>query len=276
VRIVEAEAAFAKEYADSLGLPEDTEFAGEAEGEEEIDTVEKWFADLEDTAERALKEGRRCLYLVDSLDALSDKAEQEADFTDATYGTQKAKALSKLFRKLVKKLARCHVTLIIVSQIRDKIGVTFGKKTQRAGGRGMDFYASQVVWLAHISRLSKTRGGQKRDYGIRVKAKCEKNKIGRPFRECEFDIEWDYGVEDLKSNVRWLLEVKEVDGLFDSLADAKAFLKGVDALDEEAYWEETTKVADEVKRVWRDIETRFAPKRNKRARPGRMEQEAEA
>jgi len=103
-------------------------------------------------------------------------------------------------------------TLFIISQVRDNIGATFGKKHIRSGGKALNFYTHQVSWLAEIEKLKKTFKGDTRTYGIRVRAKIERNKTAKPFREAEFIILFDYGVDDIGSNLAWLYgpEVKKL------------------------------------------------------------------
>lgn len=262
VRYCEAEAAFDKLYAAELGLPvESVEFA------EGILTVEELFEDLERCLD-TLK-GRPCLYIVDSLDALSDKAEQERSINDGSYGAAKAKKLGELFRRLVKKMEQSRLCLIVISQIRDKIGVTFGETKMRSGGHALDFYASQVVWLADTGKLKKTAATIERVIGINVLAKNKKNKIGLPFRDCEFPILFGYGTDDVISMVEWLMKTK-----------GEAVLDQFDVpnLNKSRYKSTLAKLRDEggpvmrdlrikmqkvTVQAWRDIENSFLPKSKK-------------
>ena len=200
---LEAEAAFDEEYADRLGIP-----VSQIEFEYELDTVEQFFKKLESLCKELEPTKKPALVVLDSLDALSDAAELERGIDDGSYGAGKAKKMSELFRRLVRQIKRTRICLLIISQVRDNIGVTFGKKYSRSGGRALDFYASQVIYLAHLKQLSMTRRGVKRAYGICIKAKCDKNKIGLPFRECEFEIHFGYGIQDLKSCEEFLSTIK--------------------------------------------------------------------
>ena len=202
MRYTEAEAAFDKLYAQRIGLPlERVEFP------EDIFTVEDVFKDMKTFIERCAAQNRPGLYILDSLDALSDDAELKGEVDKASYGMQKAKRMSQLFRQLVKKIYNAKVTFIIVSQLRDKVGVSYGEKDTRAGGRSLDFYASWVIWLYHVGQIKRTVNGIERVVGVRIKAKCKKNKCGPPFRECEFPVVFDYGIDDVESMADWLVEV---------------------------------------------------------------------
>lgn len=210
VLYVEAEASFDKDYAAALGLPvERVTFA------EDIGTVEGLFTKLGDFIGYDLtkdKEDRRKttardkpgLVVVDSLDALSDEAEAGRAIDQGSYGASKARKMSELFRRLVRELAKTRTCTMIISQVRDNIGITFGKKHTRSGGRALDFYASQALWLAHIRTLRKVVDKQDRAVGVTIKAKCEKNKISIPFRECELDVRFGYGIEDIGANLAFL------------------------------------------------------------------------
>lgn len=200
VRYREAEAAFDKSYAEALGMPiHRIDF-----GDKPLETVEDLFEDITYYCERATGPE---LYICDSLDALSDRAELGRDINEGTYGAQKAKQLSQLFRRLTRVMAKSQMTLIIVSQIRDKMNIRFGKKVSRTGGRALDFYASQVVYLQQIKTLSKTIKKIKRPIGIKILAKCDKNKVSLPFRQATYPIIFGYGVDDRQACIDFLKEI---------------------------------------------------------------------
>jgi len=155
MRYAEAEGAFDTAYAQQLGFPPEVQRPPEL-----INTVEDFYNDLETFAEEGIKSKLPSLYILDSLDALSDAAEIERKFDNpSTYGTQKAKKMSELFRKLIKPLYESKCTLGIISQVRDNIGVSFGNDETRSGGRALDFYASQIVWTTNIGQIKKTIAG---------------------------------------------------------------------------------------------------------------------
>ncbi len=195
----EGEAAFDKEYASKLGLPVDKIDFKESE------TVEEWYESLE--KEVGIPQNKRkdfTIYVLDSLDALVSEEEMEQDFNKAGFGMSKQKQMSKLFRRLVRKLRTNNILLIIISQLRDKIGVTFGETKTRAGGRALDFYASQILWLYEKGKIKKGN----LPVGLEIKAKVKKNKLWRPFREVNFSVLFEYGIDDLGSNVDFLKENK--------------------------------------------------------------------
>jgi recombination protein RecA len=205
IRYKEAEAAFDKNYARVLGAPLDR-----MEFEEEFDTVEELEKDVTDFCARVTKKRVPGLYIVDSLDALSDKAELKRDIEKGTYGASKAKLMSEFFRRNKRKLQKAKVTLVIVSQVRDKINVAFGRKWSRSGGKALDFYASQVVYLAEVKKLYRTVRGVRRAYGVVIRAKITKNKVGIPFREVEFSLIFGYGIDDVLASLAWLKSVEEL------------------------------------------------------------------
>lgn len=255
IRYTETEAAFDEGYAEALGMP--TGCVDFATG---IRTVEEFFEDLEKT----LKElnGRPGLYILDSLDALSDKAEQERKIDDGSYGGSKPKKLGELFRRMVKQIEESRLLLVVISQIRDKIGVTFGERHTRSGGKALDFYASHIIWLHELQKLKRTISNVERVYGISIRAKCKKNKVGLPFRECDMPIIFGYGVDDLTAGVEWLLEIKR-DDLVAELGMSKAGYKvrinnlrskgGAEAA------ELRSRIASVVRSEWEKIETSFLP-----------------
>lgn len=231
IRYREAESAFDPAYASALGFPTEKVDFGDP-----IETIEDVFEDLE-----AVIKGARTpeLYIVDSLDALSDRAEMERDINKGSYGAAKAKKLSELFRRQVRGLAEKDITLLVISQIRDNIDAgMFGKKHMRSGGKALDFYASQIAWLTQIEKLKRTVKGITRVTGTKVKAVLEKNKIALPYREAEFQILFGYGIDDYAASSEFL---KKAGVEFDKDAD----------------------LAPLVNSLWYEIEERFLPKEQK-------------
>jgi recombination protein RecA len=256
----EAEAAFDKDYAAALGMPiEDVSFI---EDDDEFDTVEDFYEDLDSILDK-LKPGQPALYILDSLDALSDRAELARKIDEGSYGTGKAKQMSQLFRRLIRKIKKKNVCVIIISQIRANIGAMFGDKHSRSGGAALDFYASQVVKLAHLKNIVSVSGGQKRTTGIRIKAKCTKNKIGQAQRSCEFVIRFGFGVESYTAGMSFLIEAKRTKELGLSIDAAKDMMDDAQEWNDECYHKESARLDEAVKKVWWDIERSFLPTRKK-------------
>lgn len=237
IKYREAEAAFLHEYAAALGMPvQRVDF-----GKSPLETVEDLFNDLDTTISRT-RRTQPTLYIVDSLDALSDRDEMEQEIDKGSYGAKKAKTLSQMFRRLTKPMAAARITLMIISQIRDSF-VRFGRPTTRTGGRALDFYASQCVWLQQLGMVDRTITKIKRPIGVNIRAKVEKNKVGLPFREAQFQIRFGYGIEDQKACRDWL-----------ELVGYK--------LPKETGPKELRRITEQ---EWYRIETTFLPKRRKYA-----------
>jgi len=256
----EAESAFDKPYAQALGMPVDIiNFVGEDDPKND-NTVEYTFEKITEKIAELRISKRPALWITDSLDALSDRAEKARDIDEGSYGMGKQKKMSEMFRRLISEMNEVNLTLFIVSQIRDKIGAMFGEKKSRTGGKALDFYASQVLWLAEIKKLRKTIRGVKRVYGIQVKAQCKKNKVGLPFRDCEFPTIFGYGVDDLTASLEWLDQVK-------ALSELNITKKDIPKIVKENMAERDTDFVDEVnalvREVWSDIEVSFLPKGKK-------------
>lgn len=245
IRYNEAEAAFDEAYAEALGMPKGVvDFTGmviSAEDEEKLaafkaiatdrdaaererakaeasikrleakgvgrptNTVESLHDDIVHTLDN--NKGRPILYIIDSLDALSDEAEQDRGIGESSYGGSKPKKMGEMFRRLVDRMEAQEMLLVVISQLRDKLNVTFGEKQTRSGGRALDFYASHIVWLAETGKIKKTMAKVDRIIGVNVRARVKKNKVGLPFRECAYPILFGYGVDDLTAGVEWLIEV---------------------------------------------------------------------
>jgi len=237
----EVESAFDNDYAEALGMPiSRIDF-----GDDQLDTVEDFFEDMQRVI--AKSKGIPSLYVLDSLDALSDRAEMARDIDKGTYGANKPKQLSEMFRRLVRQMQRANVTLIVISQVRSKIGISFGRNTTRSGGRALDFYSSQVLYLQHLGQIAKTIKGIKRPTGIKVRGKIDKNKVALPLREAGFSILFGYGVNDRAACIEWLKQNK-------SPVPKKLIPK--------------TKLAELHKKVedrWWEIESSFLPTKRKYA-----------
>lgn len=253
IRYVEAEAAFDMEYAAALGLPVDV-----VELEDGIDTVEALYNDLEKTINES-KNDQPTLYIIDSLDALSDASEQKRDIEDKDYNRKPAQ-LSILFRKLTKKMASANVTMIIVSQVRENIGVTFGEKYRRSGGKALDFYASIVLWLAHTGQVKKTKNKQERVVGVDIRTNCKKNKVSMPFRKSDIRITFGYGVDDFESNLMFLESIKADMG---SLAEPKILRQRVPKMSGEEFLKTRRELDRLARQYWYDLEEAFLPKQAK-------------
>ena len=258
----EAEAAFDEDYAASLGLPIDRVDFGEDGLGTQWETVEDIYEDLKECCDLCIKEGVPGFYVIDSLDALSSRAELERAIDEGSYGMEKQKQLGQLFRRLVRKIKEARICLLVISQVREKIGISFGDKYRRSGGKALDFYASQVVYLSHMKTLKRTIKGAERAYGIRIKAKCTKNKISLPFRECEFSLRFGYGIDELPAAIEWLEQVKQSKDLLDG-ESAKSFIERVDKLPRKEFNTEMKRVRKHFKKVWNEIESRFVPERSK-------------
>jgi len=182
-------------------------------------TAEQWGRDL---FRRLLshKKGECFLGILDSIDSLGTEGGQARLATsvtsdkpmEGTYGTgvERAKYFSSdLFNNLCSEMQGKDFTLILVSQVRDKINAgMFEKKQYRAGGKALDFYTHQVAWLASAGKLKSEYEKQKRIYGVTIRAFFDRSKVAPPFREAKVDILFDYGLDDIGSMVEFLSSAK--------------------------------------------------------------------
>lgn len=159
------------------------------------------------------------IYVLDSLDALTTDEELEKQYKKAllaakdpdqikelkgSYNTEKAKILGQILRMIKGELARTRSTLIIVQQLRQKIGVTFGRKTTTSGGNAPFYYSSHQVWLSRLEKIT----SKDRKIGSRVKAEVVKNKLTGKERIVDFKVYNDYGVDDISACVDFLIKEK--------------------------------------------------------------------
>jgi len=185
-------------------------------------TIEDFGRNLKSAISEA--KGNPLIYVLDSLDSISSEDEiarfmanmdkkakktkatddDEEDKKKGSYNLERQIYLSQFFRIYVVNNMKDNVTLIIISQVRTNIGVMFGEKLYRTGGKALDFYTHQVCWLREKEKMTRQHLGHKRVYGIRVAARIKRNKVAKPFREADFTILFDYGVDDLGSMLDFL------------------------------------------------------------------------
>lgn len=247
VRYCEAEAAFDLDYGRVVGMPNGlTPVSG-------VETVEAVYEDLELFLTQ-VNPDYPSLYVLDSLDALSDAAEMEREIDKGSYGATKARKLSEMFRRIVNRVEKANTTLFIISQIRDKLNVTFGETKTRSGGRALDFYASQILWLAEVGKIKRSVMGSERVIGLEVRAHTKKNKLAPAFRECDLSVMFNFGVNDAMSMLSWMkknkVEIRDRD---------KTLVSIMKKHDRSALIELEVDLFDDVKKHWDAIEAALHP-----------------
>lgn len=194
---IDTENAVDFKFLETIGIDRNGDFLYVSE--HRLETIFQLIEKIIAKVKESKKENKFVTIVVDSIAGATTSNEIEGEYDKEGWNTDKAIVLSKAMRKITGTIGREQVLLVFTNQLRTNLGVMFGDKWTTSGGKAIPFHSSVRVRMRSTKKITEKVGGQKKVVGVRLRPHIIKNRLAPPEQQCEFDLFFNSGIDDIGS-----------------------------------------------------------------------------